>query len=141
MTPIPFLDPPPAIVQGDAASGLARLLQRAVARGELEVLPEAVRARTIPAIQAIDLASRAWERRRATSGQGSANGSTEAQNGAGGSYSPHDLLSASEAAVVLNVSERQARTLAGRGLGRQVAGRWMLDRSAVEDEAQRRGVT
>lgn len=136
---VPFVDPPPAIVHGRAAVGVAWLLRRAADRGDLASLPEAVRAETVAAIQAVDLASKAWARRQPTADATAVCGTSAARPPAGGSHSAGDVLTTAQAAQLLGVKERRARDLAASGLGRLVGGRWMLDRSAVEAEAERRG--
>jgi len=46
------------------------------------------------------------------------------------------LIDTGEAAALLGVSRRTAQRLARKGLGRQVAGRWLLDRSLVIAERE-----
>ncbi|MFE3786977.1 hypothetical protein [Streptomyces goshikiensis] len=51
-------------------------------------------------------------------------------------------ISTHQASVLLGVGERRVRQLAAMGMGRQVAGRWLFDRSAVLAYAEhRRGRT
>ncbi len=131
---VPFLDPPAAIVHGRAAVGVAWLLQRAVNRGDLAGLPGGVHGDTVAAIQAVDLAARAWGRRTAA-----VTGRTAEPSAPDPSVSTHDTVTAAEAARVLRLSQRRVRDLAAAGLGRKAAGGWLLDRGAVEAEAKRRG--
>lgn len=49
-----------------------------------------------------------------------------------------DPVGVREAAQVLEVGERQVRNLVTQLQGRRVGGRWVFDRQAVNDEAQRR---
>lgn len=48
-------------------------------------------------------------------------------------------VTASEAAALLGITTRHARRLAAAGLGRKVAGRWVLNRDAVQDIDEYRG--
>ena len=140
MASVPFLDPPAAIVHGRAAVGVAWLLQRAVARGDLASLPQAVREETVAAAHAIDLASRAWARRQPPAAVSAAvSGSSAAPLRPDASHSLHDVLTVAQAAELLGVRPRRARDLAASGLGRRVGGRWVFERAAVEAEAVRRG--
>lgn len=139
MAGVPFLDGGAAVVHGRAATGVAWLLQRAVERGETASLPDAVRAETLAAIQAVDLASRAWARRQTTAVSTADCGSSAARPAPDPAHSNDDLLTTAEAAEMLGVKERRARDLAASGLGRRVGGSWVLDRAAVEAEAERRG--
>ncbi|MEV6212137.1 hypothetical protein [Kitasatospora sp. NPDC051914] len=50
---------------------------------------------------------------------------------------PHEITT-TEASTVLGLSERRMRQLAAEGMGRQLAGRWLLDRSAVLAYGHRR---
>lgn len=137
MTGVPYVETGAAIVHGRAATGVAWLLRRAIERGDLNAIPEAVRAETLAAIQAVDLASRAWARR--TSVSTSEFGSSAARQASTPSSSSHEITTA-EAAELLGVGERRARDLAASGLGRRAGGRWLLDRAAVEAEVERRTV-
>ena len=61
--------------------------------------------------------------------------------GASGEDSPTDdetFIDTGEAAVLLGVSRRTAQRLARKGLGRQVAGTWLLDKGLVIAEAAAR---
>lgn len=135
MAGVPFLDPPGAFVHGRAAVGMAWLLRRAANRGDLAGLPEGVYEETLAAIQAVDLASMAWNRRTAA-----ANGRTAAPAAPNRSPSIHATLTVDEAARMLKLSTRRARDLAAGGLGRKAGGSWLLDPAAVQAEAERRGV-
>ncbi|MEU2625864.1 hypothetical protein [Kitasatospora sp. NPDC007106] len=50
---------------------------------------------------------------------------------------PHEITT-TEASAVLGLGERRVRQLAAEGMGRQLAGRWLLDRSAVLAYGDRR---
>ena len=138
MAGVPFLDGGAAVVHGRAAIGVAWLLQRAVERGETASLPDAVRAETLAAIQAVDLASRAWVRRQPSAVSTSEFGTSAARPAADPASSTHEITTA-EAAEMLGVGERRARDLAASGLGRRAGGRWMLNRARVVAEVERRG--
>ena len=133
--PVPYLEAG-AFVHGRAAVGLEFLLARAANRGELRALPDAVREDTAAAIEAIGLAAHAWTRRAA-----SLSGRTEVVPASNAASSDHDVLSTAQVAGMLKVTDRQARNLAAQGLGERVGGRYIFERSAVQAEAVRRGVS
>lgn len=129
--PVPFVEHA-AIVQGQAAVGLAMLLYFATTRGGLTGLPDQIRSATLGALEAVDLASRAHVRRV------SATGRTEARPVPAAPLSIHEPLSVTEAATALGLTERRVRDLAAAGLGYKVGGRWVLDRTSVDRERERR---
>lgn len=49
-----------------------------------------------------------------------------------------DEITTNEAGALLGLGERRVRQLAAEGMGRQVGGRWLLDRTAVLAYAGRR---
>lgn len=57
------------------------------------------------------------------------------QNGSGTTESEYDLLGADEAARILGCSARYVRRIHTDLDGRQIAGRWVFERKAVDDYA------
>lgn len=122
-----------ALVCGEAAVVLEQVLSsRPVAamlaamadrhphlRGELVAMRRAVRAAAME--QAV---------RRAGSVGGSVDGSAETPDAWGEPVSGHEI-DTREAGALLGLGERQVRNLAAGGLGRKVAGRWLLDGALV----------
>lgn len=139
MAGVPFLDPPPAIVHGPAAVGMAFVLRRAMHAGFFDGLPEHLVSQTIAAVRAVDFAAKAWERRQPdrTAEPIAASGNSETRIEWDRAHS-EDAMSVSEAAMILELGERQVRNLAASGLGRRVGKGWVLDRAAVEAERERR---
>jgi hypothetical protein len=114
-----------ALVDGFAAHVVDRLLARYLPR-LLESTPFTAeqRAEIEAARTAVRAAAEAWERRPVADVADIAAGDFTAP-------SPPDELTAVQAADLLGVSVRHARRLAASGMGRQVAGVWLLDRSAL----------
>lgn len=64
-------------------------------------------------------------------------GSAAARLAEVGPPSLHEITT-DEASALLGVGERRVRQLAAQGMGRRAGGRWLLDRSAVLAEVERR---
>lgn len=128
----PFIDPPPAIVNGYAARALATWLRAAWGRGDFASLPADGREQVYATVKAIEYAGEAWARRRVA-----AVGNSATLVAAIGAQSSDDM-SIAEAATVLEVKPRRMRQLAAEGLGHKVGASWVCDRDAVLAEAERR---
>lgn len=127
---MPYVPIPSAVVAGYAAAVLGRYLARAAAEGAFAGLGDP--DRVLGAVRDLQRAGEAW--RRAVD-EASDHGSTETAVAA--TPPPSEHMGIDEAAGVLGVSRRQARNLAP-SLGAKVAGRWLLDRGLVAEEARRR---
>lgn len=123
--PVPYVSDA-AVVRGVAAWVLTRALARSL--GEVvEGLPPASRDEALAAFKAIRRAGEAWQARAS-----SANGTPERVDAELSACSPHDEIGTDDAAGMLDVSPRWARTLGERhGLGRKVGSRWVFSRGAV----------
>ncbi|HEY1325130.1 MAG TPA: helix-turn-helix domain-containing protein [Streptosporangiaceae bacterium] len=113
-----------ALVDGFAAHVVDRVLARHLPP-LLEVFTPEQRAEVDAARAAIRAAAKAWE-----SAPMSVSGPADTP-GADIAASSPDELTAAQAADLLGVSVRHARRLAASGMGRLVAGVWLLDRSAL----------
>lgn len=123
-----------AVVDGFAAHVLDRLLARYLP-AVLAGLPAWARAEVEATRDEIRRAARAYE-----SLPVAAVGSAELPPGeVAPQWTPGDEgMSTGAAADFLGVSSRRARQLAAAGLGRKVGGVWVLDRSSVLAERDRR---
>lgn len=123
--PVPYVTEA-AVVRGVAAWVLNRALSRSLAQ-VVEGLPEASRDEALAAFAAIRRAGEAWQVRAS-----SANGTPEVVDAELSACWPHDEIGTEEAAGMLGVTPRWARTVGERhGLGRKVGGRWVFSRGAV----------
>lgn len=114
-----------AVVGGPAAHVLDRIMKAPRVRRIIELLPEPLRSEVAATRRAIALAAAAYEARSVVSGRSHETPGTETAP-----PSPGEITTR-EAAALLGVSERRCQQLAAGGLGRRVAGRWLLDKSAV----------
>jgi hypothetical protein len=120
------------VVYGVSAHVLDRVLASPNVAQVLRALPPWMRPEVDATRRAIRRAAREYEA-LPSSGDGNA----EAVPAEVGPALPHEITTY-EASVLLAISERRVRQLAAEGMGRQVAGRWLLDRSAVLAYAGRR---
>jgi hypothetical protein len=136
VTRSPFVESA-ALVDGFAAHVIDRVLARYLPR-LLESTPFTAeqRAELEAARAAIRTAAQRWEQRPIPAPM-SAGGHADIVSGDIAACSPEELTAA-QVAELLGVSIRHARRLAASGMGRQVAGRWLLDRSAVLAHRERR---
>ncbi|PBC79897.1 hypothetical protein BX265_4726 [Streptomyces sp. TLI_235] len=121
-----------ALVSGVSAHVLDRILASPNVSHVLASLAPWMRPEVEQTRRAIRRAAKAYEALPRA-----ASGSTEADAPEVGPGLPHEITT-TEASALLALSERRIRQLAAEGMGRQFAGRWLLDRSAVLAYADRR---
>lgn len=121
-----------ALVHGVSAHVLDRLLASPDVVRLFAAMPPWMRPELEATRRAVRLAAREYESLPAAE-----RGSTETPAVEVGPVSPQEI-STYQASVLLGVGERRVRQLAASGMGRLVAGRWLLDRSAVLAYAQHR---
>lgn len=121
-----------ALVHGVSAHVLDRLLASPDVVRLFAAMPPWMRPELEATRRAVRVAAQEYEA-LPTAGRGSA----ETPAAEVGPLSPHEI-STYQASVLLGVGERRVRQLAAGGMGRQVGGRWLLDRSAVLAYAQQR---
>ncbi|MDX5565647.1 hypothetical protein PYK79_23185 [Streptomyces sp. ID05-04B] len=123
-----------AIVEGAAAHVLADLLGTEAARRYLRQKPPALQGDIERAVTAIRRAALAYE---ATLTPISAAGSSETAFAE--IVQPFEReITTGQAAALLGLTERRVRQLAAGGMGRRAGGRWLIDRTAVEEHRQQR---
>lgn len=124
-----------ALVEGAAAHVLAELLAIPGVRHYLRGRPPELQGAIEEAVTAIRQAARAYEQARASA---SAFGSAETALAEIVQPFEREIVTR-EAAALLGLTERRVRQLAAEGMGRRAGGRWLLDRTAVEEYRRRRG--
>lgn len=121
-----------AVIEGVAAHVLDRVLASPNVAQALSGLPAWMQPELKAARHAIHQAAREYVARPVA-----ANGSAETAV-AEVERSWPDEIGTLEASALLGVTPRRVRQLAAGGLGRQVGGRWLIDRTAVEAYALKR---
>lgn len=122
-----------AYVEGVSAHVLAELLATPAARRYLRARPPALQGAIEEAVTAIRQAARTYEAMLAPA---SVSGSAETPLAE--IVQPFEReIGTREAAALLGVTERRVRQLAAGGMGRRVGGRWLLDRTEVEEHRRR----
>ncbi|MDT3724893.1 helix-turn-helix domain-containing protein [Streptomyces sp. DSM 41972] len=123
-----------AVVEGAAAHILAELLATPGVRRYLRARPATLQRELEQTVAAIRRAAVAYEAGLVSAA--SANGSAETP--AAEIVQPFDReITTGEAAALLELTERRVRQLAASGMGRRAGGRWLLDRTAVEEYRRR----
>jgi hypothetical protein len=124
----PFIPAGAALVSGYPAALLGVVARDYARRGGFDQVPANERAELLQVISALEQAAAAW--------RASASGNPEPP---AAEVVPASLrVGTGEAAELLGICERQARSLAPGLGGRRIGGRWVLDRDAVLAERQRR---
>ncbi|MFE7980597.1 helix-turn-helix domain-containing protein [Streptomyces cellulosae] len=123
-----------AVVEGAAAHILAELLATPGVRRYLRSRPATLQRDIEQAVAAIRRAAVAYETALVSATSGTGNAETPGPE----IVQPFDReITTGEAAALLGLSERRARQLAAGGMGRRAGGRWLLDRTAVEEYRRR----
>lgn len=118
-----------AVVAGRPAAVLDRVLSAPRVAAVLDRLGDAEVDATRAAIRS---AAKAYEQATAT------RRSSETRSGEDRAGWPVGVVTSAQAAELLGVGLRRVQQLAAGGLGRRVAGRWVLDRDEVEHLAAER---
>lgn len=137
MTPPRLIAGPAVIMEGYSALVLAVILRGLARRGQFDTLAATPRANLLQTIAALERVGALW---RVEQERISGDGSSETPPAPEDAPSLQEHMTIEEAAMVLKVTPRRMRQLAAGGLGTKHGHTWLVDRSAVLAEVERREV-